>query len=517
MINKTLLKIWFSKYKYRVAVLTIIILAVFFRVYNYSTRWGLSADDSRDALIALEAIKRKEMPLIGPFSSAGPFVFGPIYFWIIMASYLIFPFSFISPWIIVTLLGILAVFVMIKLGESIESKSAALILGALTAFSPQFTVRSAYLIQYTFVSFFTAFILFFLAQAWKTKKMLYSALFGLFIGLSLNIHYQAINLLFLFPALLFLPIKFKSKIIHVICASAFFALPAIPILIWDSRQGYANLRNIADFFLIGQYRFYVASSWKIFLGITLSEYWMSVTGGIKLFSYFLMASSGLFVLYNNIKTKKLFSLINILAGVFIFLLILNRYYRGERYEGYLTYFAPFILLFSGLTLNAIYKNFKLFGVILTLIILAGSFTLLHQRIVQSNNGVGFLNEVATQLQKDFPNKKFSVYDQNYSLPEKSQPLSFVLKTHNLTSTNGLSIGICKKCSNEKIPQIAKSVNFEIVDLSNLDADALEKTGWGGVNSENLYDDLIGWSKKNNLKSTFYIEKYLLDRLNIKAQ
>src|SRR3990167_5843356 len=82
---------------YIIIVFSIIILSFVIRFYNFPNRWGLGTDDARDALIALEALKRHELPLMGPFSSAGAFVTGGIYYWFIMASYLILPNFVFSP------------------------------------------------------------------------------------------------------------------------------------------------------------------------------------------------------------------------------------------------------------------------------------------------------------------------------------------------------------------------------------------------------------------------------------
>ena len=78
--------------KYRISVILIVLLSFVIRFYDFSGRWGIGADSARDALIALEALHRHQLPMMGPFSSAGPFVTGGIYYWLIMASYMIFPF-----------------------------------------------------------------------------------------------------------------------------------------------------------------------------------------------------------------------------------------------------------------------------------------------------------------------------------------------------------------------------------------------------------------------------------------
>lgn len=51
----------------------IVLLSFFLRFYRYSDRWGLAYDQIHDVMIARHAIESIQIPLLGPFSSAGPF------------------------------------------------------------------------------------------------------------------------------------------------------------------------------------------------------------------------------------------------------------------------------------------------------------------------------------------------------------------------------------------------------------------------------------------------------------
>ena len=62
-------------------LLIILIIGIFFRFYNTPMRYSLGDDSSRDAMVAFEDAKEFQLPLLGPFSSLGPFTFGPWYYY----------------------------------------------------------------------------------------------------------------------------------------------------------------------------------------------------------------------------------------------------------------------------------------------------------------------------------------------------------------------------------------------------------------------------------------------------
>src|SRR5258708_411912 len=116
-------------HKYQLLVYSILLLSFTVRFYHFNERWGLGDDDSRDVAIAQEALSRHELPFTGSFSSAGPFVFGPFFYWLIMFCYLILPFIFSSPWIFTDLVSVLTVFIFIYCAKRLGGNRLALIVG----------------------------------------------------------------------------------------------------------------------------------------------------------------------------------------------------------------------------------------------------------------------------------------------------------------------------------------------------------------------------------------------------
>src|SRR5690348_1605926 len=97
------------KHKFVVVTVIILLIAVFFRFYNFDHRYGLAYDQAHDALVARSALEQHKLPLLGPFSSAGPFVTGPEWYWFIALGTIIFPFSILTPWVV--LAGLYTLFV----------------------------------------------------------------------------------------------------------------------------------------------------------------------------------------------------------------------------------------------------------------------------------------------------------------------------------------------------------------------------------------------------------------------
>jgi hypothetical protein len=506
-----------KKNKFLLLSLLIILLATIVRFYNFDARWGVSNDDTRDIMIAQEALRRHELPLIGSFSSAGPFVFGPFFYWFLMGSYILFPFI-TAPWIFTSFVSVITVGILLYCGKKIAGDNFALLVGLLTALSPQLVARSVILGQHTFVAFWTAAMILFFLLFLEKKKILFSFLIGICIGAGINFHYQTLNLLIFLPLLLFIPVRsFGFRVLALFVAGVGVLISLAPLLIWDSQQQFASFRNLLDYFLIGQYRLYVPNSWRLFIFDFLPSYWSFVIGGKSFIALATMGFVGVTMLVALIQ-KKLSSKLILLAIPFGLLLFLNRYYRGERSEGYLLYFLPFILIFTAYTLFVLFKSGRfvlvrrVMGIILLLGILGGNFHALMQ-IHGYRNNVPAFESLIDKLVAKYPDRKFVVYDYKATLAYYNQPLGALLSNRQLTDPKGMPIGLLCYMKCPTYPMLVPYGGIYLGDLSKEKNIAKNKQTWVNVNPEGVYDDLIGWSKRHELKSTFHLQKYLTDKLH----
>jgi len=508
---------------YKIAIFLILLFSAVLRFYNFPIRWGLGGDNARDALIALEAIRRCELPLIGSFSSAGPFVFGPLFYWFIMLSYLIFPFLISAPWFMTAATGVITVALFIYIGQLIGGKRFSIFLGILAATSPQLVIRSLILGQHTFVSTFAALLILFFILLWKRKRMIYAFLMGISLGVALSMHYQALNLLIFFPVIFFiLSLKFKKRILAFLLMTLGFLIPSFPLIYWDSFQGFANLRNILDYFLIGQHRLYVPNSWTLYVMNYFPDYWSFVVGRFLPAALLLIFLSGLFFIYNSFIKKNISKPLFVLGLIFLIFFIVGRFYKGERSEGYLLYLLPFILIFTSWAIEQIYiltikgikqGVFKLISILILIILVVFNLITVFN-LIFNQSPVSYINERIEAISNKFPGSKFKLYDYKYLSYSESMAVSLLMYDKELMDENGIPLGIgCmwEGCTRFNYPVIDSVFNNSIYDLREVKIEKNEKS-WIGVNDINVYDDLIGWSKKHELKSTFSLKKYIIERI-----
>lgn len=521
----------FTKYSYFLWLYVVFVIAIILRVYNFQNRINIGGDSGRDAMIAQIALSRHEFPLFASFSSAGPFVFGPLFYWFNMASYFLNPFTFEAPWIITCMMGIITVMVMAYIGFLAGGKRLSLLLALLMACSPQFIARSTFLSQHGFVGVSCTFLLLFFILYYKTHKTVYAFLMGLSLGVALSMHYQALNLAIFFPMLLFIPkTGIGKKISAVILMLIGFIIPTFPLLLWDSRQGFANLNNILDFLLIGQYRMYVANSWKLYLFGSLPDYWSNVVGGNKPVAFIVMGITGLMFLYAVARRRIRGEIL--LPGIILgLLLIIIRYYKGERFEGYLIYIAPFIFLLSGWALLELYDLLKIalsrtkksnmyqkvpiivFSVVLAVII-ASDLKNASQFVFQENTLSPAAKKTTLFLQKKYPGEKFAIYDYLWKTTGETYALSLYLRASGLADPNGHPIGVIRNGEASINPRIVVGEFFgnNLLDLKSKDSQIVN-SNWTPISAENIYDDLITrWTKDQKLTTTFSIPRYIEYRM-----
>lgn len=522
-----------GRHRFFISVISILFTAFILRTYNLSNRMGLGSDSVRDVIIAQIALERHELPLIGSFSSAGPFVFGPLYFWFNMIGLFLMPFSFKTPWILMNIVGVLTVAIMMIIGYRVGGKRLCFLLGLISAFCPQFISRSTGLTQHSLVGITTSFLILFFILFYQTKKIRYAFFIGLSIGTALSMHYQALNLLIFLPVVFLIPkISVKNKILSFFLACIGFIIPSIPLIFWDAQQGFANFKNVLDYIFIGQYRIYVANSWKIYLFKYLPDYWSNVVGGNKPVAGIIMAVTFLTFTLCAVK-RKIRGEIFILGAIFGILMIIIRYYRGERFDGYMIYVAPFMFLLSGwalLTLytflrnssylkrrGSVYKYFPYFSVLVFIIILIFDLKNASQFILTTNSHELLVTKARNAIISKYPNDTFQLYDYYWRSSDASYLLGEQLRENKKISKKGIPIGVLSNtfpiCPS--IPTIYNSGGWQIISLESFSSYQLQRPEWGPVNPDDVYDDLITrWTHDQKLTTSFSITKFIQERLKI---
>lgn len=125
------------------------LFGAFFRFFRYENRFGLAYDQAHDALVARHAVRTLQLPLLGPFSSAGPFQTSGVWYWIIMLGTSIRLNVVPSPWILLTTLYVVAIFGIGIVGKHLINSYFGLLVSFFTAISTAQIAQSTNLTNQT--------------------------------------------------------------------------------------------------------------------------------------------------------------------------------------------------------------------------------------------------------------------------------------------------------------------------------------------------------------------------------
>ncbi len=235
-------------------IVLIILAGWFLRLYRIQDFYMFLADQGRDALIVKKIVTLHNFPAIGPPSSIGEVFLGPFYY------YLVAPFLFLTRLnpvglaLGVAILSGIGVFVTYSIVRKTISPQVAFIFLLFTTFSYELVRVARFSWNPNLLPYFSFITMYFFAHAMddKNKKRTLDALcFGLFFGLSFQLHHLA-GLLVLPIGVYFLIDIFKKKNIRIFMVPIYsfvaFLLTLIPVMIFELRHRFLNTHNLISVF-----------------------------------------------------------------------------------------------------------------------------------------------------------------------------------------------------------------------------------------------------------------------------
>lgn len=504
--------------KYTVLLMFILLLSFFLRIYRFENRVFIIGDGARDILVARGALQEKIIPQISSFSSTGPFVFGPHYYWLLMAVYAISPQSWSIFFYFLILQSVLLVFILVKTGELIWNKKFGLFLGLVSAVSPVLISRSVGIVQYVIMGFLTAVSLYYLVKFLKVNKSIFAFWNGFWTAIAIMMHFQAMGLLIMSLAFLVSPRTTREK---VKSASSYFLgliLPCVSFIFWDASQNFANARNFLDYVLIGQNRIYVANRWTWHIFKFWPKYAASLFGGQNIIGgIILYFSLGLCVFLAL--CGKLNKIMKYLLLFFLFFYIYLRFYKGEKSEGYLAFIQPLTIVVITYGLFWLSRFKKLFFIVLTIIVF---FTILSTREYYASQNVNQFRELSatvSSLEKATGAKKFAVYDfadiKNQTQTwQVSDALSvFLGSVHKLDFENGYKVGLCQDyCPTENLKEVRSGFFKDGKNHLLLIGASKKKFNLIARSPKSVMEEVIFWWEDRPLTSSFNLGKYILEKI-----
>lgn len=509
----------------------VLVSAIFWRFFNYSNRVVFNQDQARDAIIALYSIRTGKIPLVGPPSSAGSFSFGPLYYWFVIG-FTLLPFGPLSPWIGFTLLSITSVILFFFLGKAMSGKVFSFISGLVAAFFAAEVVNAPEMLNTVLVTFATTLALFLTVKAVKEERKAYFLPMGFSVGLAINSHFQSLGLLSLIVGIFIVYGRsFKDKTLALVFSFLGLAVSFLPLAIFDIKNNHALLKNLLDYYLIGQQKFNYLTSWATEIREFWPEFWGKSTVGLSGAGYVLLVSTFLLVtfkIYPNfvsflnwaitffkgenkalnlaVTDSKVCKICFVFAFAFVLQAVMLRYYKGTRSVEYLNVFLPFIIFFTSWAIWSFYKINKYLGVALIVAFV----------VVSSYSNIKTINSFG-QFQKIISLKKVLDNEpktniQMYSFGNSSMvslPLFYLFYYEDRAANEGRKIGACEYIMvfNEETfereiscpfkDQVVAEVNpYVVYNLDNLLKENLDKEFPKQITAEEIYSWLTANYKIN---------------------
>lgn len=493
-MKKFLIFHWFH-----IFLFSILLLAVVLRFYNYTNRWGLATDQAHDALVARSALANHSLPSVGPFSSAGPFVMGPEWYYFIMAATAVYPPSPITPWVILTLSYIFMVYLMILLGKELKGKRFGIILGFITAVSTVQITQAINLTNQAPLSVLAAIALWAIVKYLKTKKEWYLFLASFSVSVGVNTHLQGVLLI---PLLIATIIVSRPSWKGFFLSLVSFFIPFLPLLQFDIVHDNWELKNMTQYYFHDQYKIGLdqfGRRWTTYLGVFWPTVIAEMIGGIKQVVYLVLVADFGFGLY-SLWEKKITKFVIIYISTIIIAVVFLRYTHTPLFSSYLMFINPFIFILFGFVIESLFEVNIWIGLLAGLIIISMSFVRDINQMKNSQNYTAFqANQWKNVLYATYPNEKFAMYDYQYRTTVESLALSLFLTADGRIDNKGRKIGVAiytGKFYEHSFKKILRNgdMGYQMMDLNSSSSAKLDRAGWAFVNPDGIYKAAEAWYK-----------------------
>lgn len=500
---------------YLATLIFILLLGIVFRFAGTPDRYGFDGDAVRDAIIAYEGAKNFSFPLVGPFSSTGPYTFGPWYYISLIIFSIILPNPY-APWILMGFISLFTILLMADIGRLLHSKKLGIILAAITAIAPTQINVATSLSNINPVLLFTTLTIYLSLKLIKREvsHYIWYLLLGLALGMGINAHYQMAGLLWL-PLLLWIIIGWKKYYVPLLISLGIF-VSLIPLLLFNLLNDWHTLNGLNEMY-IAKERTYVPNSWRIYI----FEFWTSHLKFILFSPAFInviLILTFIFAFLKDLMRKKYSIGIIMLSIVFILNFLSLRYYWGERHDVYLSYLSPILFIFVGYALVSLWETRygKILFIILSVIIGWNMLLTDYARINEANKAeyITWKREVKF-LQNKYPNYNITLYSCdplyqnhkrtlvyfltfNYQPQTKEKKIAMKGNDCQLPNIKGYDFKISKiadKYAKSVYPYIlpeAKKTNFNFIDISIASPSAIKKAKWEEITTKNVYNSTVNW-------------------------
>lgn len=465
--------------RFKILVYSVIILALFLRLFNFTNRIYFETDNSRDALVGTFAGDHLKFPLLGQVTSAGPFFYGPWWYWYLAIVSRV-PLGVLTLWYNAQLLSFIFLLFIYLTAREIGGTRLAITAFILASVSPAQIGVSLSIWNPSIVPLLTLLTLYFLVRWYKSRLVRYLAGIGFFWGLSMTIHFQTI---LTFPILIMALIASFPNIRQFIIFVISVVTPFIPMVLFDLQYGWFNFRNIYFYLTVGQYNIWVPNRWLTYALLYWPKTWGEIIGGSQIMGALLLMLITLMVIIHLTEFKKYRTLF-LVTVTFILEVIVYRYYRGERFVYYSFFSHAPVLLLSAWSIWALIKKQIVLGAILFIVVTSLS---IFSNVKNFNPKIMTYNQVKQakdEIYRQHPGETFEIYACKNTGYINGYALSFLIYKDSKEDLNGKKIGVCFSGDNPMEWRILEE--HEVADESN----------WYNKSARHVYEDTLEWWVKN---------------------
>lgn len=339
----------------------VLVVCLVLRIYRLDVLTTFGHDQGIDFLTVRDMIQNRHLTLIGIKVSFAQFFQGPLYLYILLPFFLFMkmnPLSGAVASIVMSMITIcLLYFTLVKL----ENIKAGIIGSLIFAVSPQFIKYGNTPLYQHFVPLFVIVSVYFLFKSSSSSKIYLIILLGIFIGLSIEVHFLSFSL---FPsALIYLIRKKNDKLKTALSFLTGIIVGISPTIIFESRHDFLNTHHFLQ---------YVNSAKDSEFSLT-NKFMPWLTGSANFFggeNYFLGGFFICLVIFILFNPKKRLNQKNILIQQFTLLLLIIYFIFCLTLPNF-SWWYPLPFWICSLMITAIYfsKDLSLLKILLLLIIL----------------------------------------------------------------------------------------------------------------------------------------------------
>jgi 4-amino-4-deoxy-L-arabinose transferase-like glycosyltransferase len=238
----------------KIALLLLLCIAGFLRLYHIDRYMQYQGDEGRDALVLWRMVSQHKFTLIGPGTSIGNMYNGPLYYYLVLPSFIISGLSPVGPSIFVAIIGVATVWLIYQVGREWFSSLAASTAAVLYTFSPTVIIYSRSSWNPNVMPFFALLCIYALWRTYMSQSHRWLYLLAVSLAFAIQSHYLG---LLLIPTIMIwwffayrkspldIKVAFKRSSIYAVII---FLLLMSPIVLFDIRHNFINLKAMWIFF-----------------------------------------------------------------------------------------------------------------------------------------------------------------------------------------------------------------------------------------------------------------------------